>query len=71
MSESTEAVLVEEVDPDREEAWLQAICNIHIALFGCIDDGPTPEALELALDLSRQLAAAVVLEREVNQGSSK
>jgi hypothetical protein len=56
---STEAVLISEIDPDREERWLQTISNIHIALFGCIDDGATPEALELALDLSRQLAAAV------------
>lgn len=59
MSESTEAVLIPEIDPDREEAWLQTISNIHIALFGCLDDGPTPEALELALELSRQLVQAV------------
>ena len=43
MSESTEAVLVAEIDPDREEAWLQKMSDIHIALFGCLDDGPTPE----------------------------
>ena len=59
MNQTTEAILIPEIDPDREEAWLETISNIHRALFGCLDDGPTPEALELALELSRQLAAAV------------
>jgi hypothetical protein len=59
MSESTDAILIPEIDPDREEAWLQTMSGIHIALFGCIDDGPTDEALKLALELSEALKQAV------------
>jgi hypothetical protein len=43
----------------RDKAWVDRIACIHVALFGCLDDGATPEALALARKLSGDLIEAV------------
>jgi hypothetical protein len=60
---STEAVLVEDDDAqaEREDCWLSAMTKIHACVVGgaLFDDGPSEAAIELALELSCQLAQAV------------
>jgi hypothetical protein len=63
MSETTEAVLVDDDDAqaEREDRWLTAMTKIHACVIGgaLFDDGPSVAAIDLAMELSRQLAQAV------------
>jgi hypothetical protein len=62
MSETTtEAVLVEddESSAEREQIWIDQMCKIRACFFELIDNGPTPEALQLARDLANELNQAV------------
>ena len=60
---STEAVLIEDdaEQAEREDRWLSAMTKIHACVVGgaLFDDGPSEAAIELAMELSRQLAQAV------------
>jgi hypothetical protein len=62
MSENA-AVLVDDDDAqaEREDRWLTAMTKIHACVVGgaLFDDGPSEAAIELAMELSRQLAQAV------------
>jgi hypothetical protein len=55
----TEAVLVD--DEVREDRWLSAMTKIHAVIVGgaLFDDGASPEALAIAMELSEALAEAV------------
>jgi hypothetical protein len=55
----TEAVLVD--DEVREDRWLSAMTKIHAVIVGgaLFDDGASPEALAIAMELSEALADAV------------
>jgi hypothetical protein len=57
---STEAVLVDD-DEVRTDRWLSAMTKIHACVVGgaLFDDGASPQALALALELSEALAEAV------------
>jgi hypothetical protein len=43
----------------REEKWMTTLASIHVAMFGCLDDGPSVEAIALARELAKQLTQAV------------
>jgi hypothetical protein len=60
MSESTQAVMIED-DEVRQDRWLSAMARVHAAVVGGLlfDDGASPEALALAMELSEALAEAV------------
>jgi hypothetical protein len=56
----------------RDEAWLTKIACIHVALFGCLDDGATADALALARKLSGDLVEAVTeAERTTRKGNGE
>jgi hypothetical protein len=63
MSETTEAVLIEDDETlaIKEENWMVRMTKIHACVVGgaLFDDGPSEAAIELAMELSRQLAQAV------------
>jgi hypothetical protein len=56
---STEAVMVTDPDPELEEKWLTKMTMIRASMWGLFDEGPSEEALELAMELSHALAQAV------------
>jgi hypothetical protein len=62
MSENA-AVLVDDDDAqaEREDRWLTAMTKIHACVVGgaLFDDGASPQALALAMELSQALAEAV------------
>jgi hypothetical protein len=53
-------VLVDD-DEVREDRWLSAMTKIHAVIVGgaLFDDGASPEALAIAMELSEALAEAV------------
>lgn len=63
MSEPNAAVLIEDDDAqaEREDRWLSAMTKIHACVVGgaLFDDGASPQALALAMELSQALADAV------------
>ena len=56
---STEAVMVTDPDPELEEQWLTKMAMIRASMWALFDEGPSEEALELAMELSHALAQAV------------
>jgi hypothetical protein len=54
-----ECRMSETTDAERKQKWVDQMMVIRACMTGLIDDGPTPEALQLAKDLAKQLNEAV------------
>ena len=46
-------------DAERKEKWIDKMIVIRACMSSLVDDGPTPEGLQLARDLAKQLNEAV------------